>query len=162
MFEKDIKDIPLKLNKLLLEYENKIKILNSKEPNYRIFNDFYHELKELVSKIYSLLKSLEINKKQIKKKLASKEFQFISKNFNIKQEELNPEFNNFNSYEEFLEFLEIKGYHAYSWDSFLFPWKDYYENLEQLNFLIKEIKNKIKLTNFYLKQHDIKEIKFSL
>jgi len=133
------------LEKVLEDYKAKIKNSSLNKP---IINDVYHEMLKLRDEIRDEIKKINIIKKNINKKLNSKEFIFIKNNFEITEKDLDPE--KYKSFDEIKFILEAKTYHAYNWDNFLENWYTYYEIMDKIKYLFREFKNKLKLINFYI------------
>lgn len=136
----------LEIDNLILDISNKIKALKDSKP---FLNDIYHDILKLKKRIDEEFKNLKNTKNEIIKKLSSKEFEFISVNFNLNKEDFMPE--KYRSFKQLEDFLRVKTYHAYSWDFFLEPWIKYFEIKDKINLLINELNNKVKLINFYTK-----------
>jgi hypothetical protein len=156
MDENNINKLLKTLNDIILQYRSLINELNSKNIQSFIFNDSYHDLEYIVKRIQSETKVIQKSKLEINKKLLSKEFQFLKQNYGISEDELLPEKNKFRNYEDFAEYLNRKVYRAYSWDSFLFPFSEYYKSKEKLEKLIYDLKEKLKMINFYLNSYNKK------
>jgi hypothetical protein len=133
------------LEKVLVDYGVKIK---SSNVNRHVVNDVYHEMLKIKDELKDEIKKLNIVRRNIDKKLNSKEFIFIRNNFEITEKDLDPE--RYKSFEEIKFILEAKTYHAYNWDSFLEYWYTYYEIMNKIKYLLSEFKNKLKLINYYM------------
>jgi hypothetical protein len=133
------------LEKVLADYGVKIK---SSNVNRHVVNDVYHEMLKIKDELKDEIKKLNIVRRNIDKKLNSKEFIFIKNNFEITEKDLDPE--RYKSFEEIKFILEAKTYHAYNWDSFLEYWYSYYEIMNKIKYLLSEFKNKLKLINYYM------------
>jgi hypothetical protein len=133
------------LEKVLADYGVKIK---SSNVNKHVVNDVYHEMLKIKDELKDEIKKLNIVRRNIDKKLNSKEFIFIKNNFEITEKDLDPE--RYKSFEEIKFILEAKTYHAYNWDSFLEYWYSYYEIMNKIKYLLSEFKNKLKLINYYM------------
>lgn len=141
------------INRILRDYKTLITKLKNKGAQIFILNDTYHDISSIIDQINSQLKILRKAREEITKKLNSKEFQFLKENYGINAEDLLPEKNNFRNFNDLAEFLHIKVYRAYSWDSFLFPYMEYYNSKEKIESLIYDLKERLKMLNFYLKMH---------
>ncbi len=146
-----IEKVYSEVERVLKDYEQKLKSSKSLRP---FVNDTYHNMLKIKDKLKNEIKKLEYIKNEINKKLNSKEFDFIYSNFNLTREDLSPE--KFKNYEELKFLLRMKTYHAYPWDDFLAPWIEYYESLDRIRYYLKELRNKVKMVNFYLASSGIK------
>ncbi|HLI46720.1 MAG TPA: hypothetical protein VKU94_05945 [Geobacterales bacterium] len=128
------------------EVEAKVEELRNTKP---FLGDIVQDVFELYKRIKEEIFKIRAIRKEIERKLSSKEFDFIKNNFNLDAKDL--ETDRYKSYDELAYILKIKTYHAYNWDYFLEPWIKYYEELDKLKYYLREFRNKIKVINYYTK-----------